>query len=144
MARERIVINLASGEQTVVPYTLEEEAAADAAYEAEQEAIANAVPQPIISMYAAAYNLGVSNGEITGIETAARLAAALYLDVGLYMVFPTELQADTNYYPKVWDDAARLTVTEKGLDYFLVTSMDANGNPVDPSSFNIEIIRVSI
>lgn len=144
MARTRIVVDLPTGQQTEVPYTPEEEAEADAAYEAEQEAIANAVSQPTISMYAAAYNLGVSNGEITGIETAARLAAALYLDVGLYMVFPTEVQADTNYYPKVWDDVARMTVSEKGLDYFLVSSVDANGDPVDPSSFNIEITRVSI
>lgn len=144
MARTRIVVDLSTGQQTEVPYTPEEETAADAAYEAEQEEIANAIPQPRIQMYAAAYNLGVSDGEITGIEAAARLAAALYLDVGLYMVFPTEVQADTKYYPKVWDDAARMTVTEKGLDYFLVTSADANGNPVDPSSFNIEIIRVSI
>lgn len=38
MARTRLVIDLATGERSVVPYTAEEEAAADAAYEAEQVA----------------------------------------------------------------------------------------------------------
>lgn len=36
MTRSRIVVDLSTGEQSVVPYTLEEEAEADAAYEADQ------------------------------------------------------------------------------------------------------------
>jgi hypothetical protein len=38
MARTRIVIDLSTGQQSEVPYTPEEEAAADAAYAAEHEA----------------------------------------------------------------------------------------------------------
>ncbi len=37
MARTRIVVNLSTGEQETIAYTPEEEAEADAAYEAEQK-----------------------------------------------------------------------------------------------------------
>lgn len=44
MARTRIVVDLATGQQTEVAYTPEEEAEADAAYEAEQASLSEILP----------------------------------------------------------------------------------------------------
>lgn len=99
-----------------------------------------AIPRPEI--YAVA-NLGITPGEITGIETAAKFSAAMYLDVGLYLLFFTETQPDTSYLAKAYDDATRVRVTEKGTDYITVTATDGNDDPIDPTEISVEIIRVS-
>lgn len=91
---------------------------------------------------AAAFGLGVVAGEITGIEAAAGFGAGLYLDVGTYMLFLDTVQPDTNYWPKAYDDAASVRVTEKGLDYVLVEARDINGDLVDPETFNVELVRI--
>ena len=95
-----------------------------------------------IETVAAAFGLGVIAGEITGIEAAAGFGAGLYLDVGSYILFMDQVQADTAYFPKAYDDAASVRVTEKGLDYVLVEAKDINGDPVDPETFNVELVRI--
>lgn len=99
-------------------------------------------PAKQILTTAAAFGLGISAGEITGIEAAAGFGAGLYLDVGSYLLFLDTVQADTNYYPKAYDDAASVRVIEKGLDYVLVEAKDINGAPVDPGTFNVELVRI--
>lgn len=135
MAYEHVITNAATGETTVVPFTPEEIAAAE-------EAAANA-PGPVLrpEVYAVA-NLGINAGEISGIETAAKFSAAMYLDVGYYLLFFTETQPDTSYLAKAYDDATRVRVTEKGTDYIAVTVTDNADNPVDPAEISVEIIRV--
>lgn len=125
-----------TGETTEVPFTPEEIAAA--------EAEAANSPGPVLEprVYAVA-NLGITPGEITGIETAAKFSAAMYLDIGLYLLFFTETQPDTSYLAKAYDDATRVRVTEKGTDYIAVTATDDNGDPIDPAEISVEIIRVS-
>lgn len=91
---------------------------------------------------AAAFGLGVTAGEITGIEAAAGFGAGLYLDVGSYLLLLDQVQSDTNYWPKAYDDAASVRVIEKGLDYVLVEAKDVNGDAVDPETFNVELVRI--
>lgn len=138
MARSRIVVDLATGEQTIVPYTPEEEAAADAAYEAEQ----NRPPPPATPSIYAVAQLGITPGDITGIDVNSRFAAALYMDVGSYLIFFTQALPDTSYLAKAYDSSARVSVTERATDYIAVSAVDVNGDPTDPAEVSIEIIRV--
>lgn len=94
------------------------------------------------SLYAVA-NLGITPGDITGIETSVNFSAALYMDVGSYLLFFTETQANTNYLAKAYDDATRVRVTEKTTDYIAVTVTDNSDTPVDPAEISAEIVRVS-
>lgn len=97
---------------------------------------------PVPAMFAAAFNLTVGNGEVTGIEAGAGLAAAMYLDVGTYLLFFLVEQPDTNYFPEANDENAFVQVTEKGVDYIIVSATDGNGNPVDPARFNVKLYRI--
>lgn len=106
---------------------------------AEIDARAIQAPAPVI--YAAA-QLTISPGDVAGIPVNSKFSAALYLDVGLYYVFFTETQADTNYLAKAYDASARVSVTERATDYIVVTATDVNGDPTDPAEVSIEIIRV--
>ncbi len=138
MARTRIVVDLSTGQQTEVPYTPEEEAAADAAYEAEQ----NAIPPPKQPQLYAVAQLGITPGEISGIDVNTRFSAALYMDVGSYLLFFTETQPDSSYLAKAYDASARVSVTEKATDYIVISATDGNGDPTDPAEVSVEIIRV--
>lgn len=93
-------------------------------------------------IYAVA-QLGIEPGDISGIGINSRFSAALYLDVGSYLVFFTEEQPDTSYLAKAYDDAAKVRVTEKTTSYIAITVVDGNGDPVDPDEISVEIIRVN-
>ena len=139
MTRYSRTIDIQTGVETLVPYTAEEEAEADAAAEAE----ANAPPLVRSPTIYAVAQLGITPGDITGIDVNSRFSAALYLDVGSYLVFFAEPQADTSYLAKAYDDATKVRVTEKSTDYIAITVTDDNGDPVDPAEISVEIIRVS-
>jgi hypothetical protein len=102
-------------------------------------AVEGTTPTPQI--YAVA-KLGITPGDITGIDVNSRFSAALYLDVGSYLVFFAEPQADTSYLAKAYDDATKVRVTEKTTDYIAITVTDDNGDPTDPAEISVEIIRV--
>lgn len=94
------------------------------------------------TIYAVA-QLTVTPGDITGIGVNSKFSAALYLDVGSYLLFFAETQPDTSYLAKAYDDATKVRVTEKATDYITITVTDDNGDPVDPAEISVEIIRVN-
>jgi hypothetical protein len=98
-------------------------------------------PQPVPTLYAVA-QLGITPGDISGIDVNSRFSAALYMDVGSYLLFFTETQPDTSYLAKAYDAAARVSVTEKATDYILISATDDNGDPTDPAEVSVEVIRV--
>lgn len=102
--------------------------------------LASAVGSP--RLYAVA-QLTITPGDIGGIDVNSKFSAALYLDVGSYLVFFTEEQPDTSYLAKAYDDAAKVRVTEKSTSYIAITVVDGNGDPVDPDEISVEIIRVN-
>ena len=102
-------------------------------------AVEGAIPNPQI--YAVA-QLGITPGDITGIDVSSRFAAALYMDVGSYLIFFAEPLPDTSYLAKAYDASARVSVTERATDYIAVSAVDVNGDPTDPAEISIEIIRV--
>lgn len=93
------------------------------------------------TLWAAAYNIAVNYGSFDGIEIASKVAAAMYMGTGDYWVFLSEPVAPEHYFPRAWDDQIRMNVSQKYGDYFVITSLDANGDPADPENFNIEITR---
>lgn len=105
--------------------------------------VAPEVPTPaaVPSLYAVA-QLDITPGEITGIGVNSRFSAALYMDVGSYLIFFAETQPDTNYLAKAYDAGARVAVTERAEDYIVVTATDVSGDPTDPAEISLEIIRV--
>lgn len=103
-------------------------------------AVDGTLPTPQI--YAVA-QLTITPGDITGIGVNSRFSAALYMDVGSYLVFFTETQPDTSFLAKAYDDATKVRVTEKATDYIAITVTDDAGDPVDPDEISVEIIRVN-
>lgn len=101
----------------------------------------NPTPPARPYLYAVA-KLGITPGEITGIEVASKFSAALYLDVGFYFVFFAESQPDTSYLANAYDATTKVGVTDKQLDYIVIEARDASGEPTDPAEISIEIIRV--
>lgn len=100
-----------------------------------------APPQPTPTLYAVA-QLGITPGDIVGIDVNSRFSAALYMDVGSYLLFFTETQPDTSYLAKAYDAGARVAVIEKATDYIVISATDDNGDPTDPAEVSVEIIRV--
>jgi hypothetical protein len=100
-------------------------------------------PPPVLvpSIYAVA-QLTIAPGDIAGIDVNSRFSAALYMDVGSYLLFFTETQSDTSYLAKAYDAGARVAVTEKATDYIVITATDGSGDPTDPAEVSVEIIRV--
>lgn len=135
--REGAVVGLYANRQ---PGYAEEWLADD---DAEVLAFRNPSPAVLVPSIYAVANLDITPGEITGIETSVNFSAALYMDVGSYLLFFTETQANTNYLAKAYDDATRVRVTEKATDYIAVTVTDNSDNPVDPAEISVEIVRVS-
>jgi hypothetical protein len=113
----------------------------DPAKKAEIDARLAAVAVVTPTIYAVA-QLVITPGDITGIDVTSRFGAALYMDVGSYLLFFTETQPDTSYLAKAYDAGARVSVTEKSTDYIVITATDGNGDPTDPAEVSVEIIRV--
>ena len=99
-----------------------------------------AAPSPP-SLYAVA-QLTMTAGSIDGIGVNSRFAAALYLDVGSFLLFFAEPQSDTSYLAKAYDAGANVSVVERSTDYILIAATDDVGAPTDPAEISVEIIRV--
>lgn len=107
------------------------------------DATTTASPNLRPALWAAAYDVTVEDGVIGNIEIASVISGAVYIDVGCYWVFLAETIDPALYRPKVFDALARMKVTEKYGDYFVISSLDAGGNSFDPETFSIEIVRFS-
>lgn len=94
------------------------------------------------AIVAAAYDVGIENGEVTGIAAGAKINAGFSLDVGMFMLFFDDEQPDTNFFVRVWDNDAILKCEDKDVYSVTISSKNASGDPVDPESFCVEIIRV--
>lgn len=94
------------------------------------------------AIVAAAYDVGIEDGSITGIGAGAKINAGFALDTGLYMLFFDDEQPDANFFARVWDNDAKLRCVDKDEYSITVAATDANGDPIDPETFCVEIIRV--
>jgi hypothetical protein len=95
------------------------------------------------SIVAAAFNVQIADGDVAAVGGSYNIVGVMYLDVGTYMVLLIEPQPDTNYYAVITGDAASMSVSESATDYFMIETKDSAGNPVDPSSLSIQILRIN-
>lgn len=117
---------------------------------AEWEALGNTIPPYVppeaipaekeVYLYAAAYNLSVVDGEIQSVTAVdSSIFGITWIAPGYYECYLVDTFNDLDYYPKVYDHEFNMQVIEKNPDYFVITSMDGNGDLADPVNFNIEI-----
>ncbi|WP_316977273.1 hypothetical protein [Shumkonia mesophila] len=76
------------------------------------------------------------------LEGPFNLIAAVYLDVGLYLLLFGAEQPDTNYHVLINDGGLHIAAAEKAAGYIMIAAKDAMETPVDPSSFNVEVYRL--
>lgn len=86
-------------------------------------------------------NFAVADMDISGIDTAVNFSAAVWMDVGVYLVLFSETQANTQYLAKAYSGTSQALVVEKGEDYLIINASNASG-PYDPAEFSLEVIRV--
>lgn len=72
-----------------------------------------------------------------------KIAGCFQLDIGLYYVSFSESLPDTDYIAKAWDGNLSCFVRREDqfVDSFIVSIKDVNGNPADPTTLNVEIIK---
>lgn len=101
------------------------------------------VIEPAISIVAQA-RLVISGGDISGVETAVGFAAALQIDTGIYWVFFTVPQPDTDYgvLPQARDGGGLFAdISDQTTDYVEITVTNRSGTPVDPTQLFISVQR---
>lgn len=96
---------------------------------------------PLRPIIYAVGNFTVSDMDISGIDTAVNFSAALWLDVGTYLVLFSATQPNTQYLAKAYSGTSQALVVEKGEDYLIINASNASG-PYDPAEFSLEVIRV--
>lgn len=101
------------------------------------------IKQPLKTavIYALA-NLTIEEGEITDITPSMRITGAFAVEEGEFWVFFEEPQEDLNYIPLCYNHGHTVFVSERSLDYFVVSSR-LNGVPANPQNISIEIKRVN-
>lgn len=93
-------------------------------------------------LIASALNIAVSNGDIASISGAFNLVAAIYLDVGQFMLLFLTPQPDANYFPLVTGSAPSFTIADQTADYLIVNAMtDSPGIAIDPANFSVQVFR---
>lgn len=79
----------------------------------------------------------------SSVPVGSRIAGACQLDTGKYLVFLSEAMADTNYMVLVYCSGqirAYVAEEDQATDSFIVSVEEAlTGNPVDVTSFNLEV-----
>jgi hypothetical protein len=138
MARSHIVVDLTTGEQTTVPYTADEEAAANAQNAAWQAA----APTPYIgsgSLIRFSATNPITIYENLGMAGVARLAKGRYR-----ITHQTPMPTDQySVFPDVMDLAVKyVRYTARTTDYVEVRVVDATGAPADATEVSVKIERV--
>lgn len=139
MSRSRTVIDVVTGEQSVVPYTPEEEAEADAA----AEAAANAPgPPPHLNNGGLARFTGAS--PVSVLETI-RMTGVTRVAKGRYRAYHEDPMPSDQYsvMPSVFDANPRVArVTARTTAYAEVRVTDLAGVAQDPTEVTIKTERV--
>jgi hypothetical protein len=110
-------------------------------------------PQPsqppafLVPPYLVASALGMAvtpaTGDISSVGGMFNIGAAMYLDVGVYWMFFVQSQPDTNYFAIITGAAVDMTMTERGIDYFVIEAKDASGNHIDPPQLSVQVYRTA-
>ena len=100
------------------------------------------VSQPPV-LVAAALNINVVDGDITGIDGLFNIIGGAYLGVGVYWLFFTDEEPDATYYAIITGDAPAKTMTEQHTDFFVIETLDGIGGAhIDPPQTSVQIFRI--
>jgi len=93
-------------------------------------------------LVASAFGITIAGGDVTEMSGVFNLVAAIYLDVGQYMLLFIEPQADADYFGVVSGDAPCLRVVDRQADYLIIEARDAvGGNFVDANLISVQAYR---
>lgn len=92
-------------------------------------------------MIASAFGITVADGDISNIVKAYNLVAALYLDVGQYMLLFLQAEPDADYFALPVSTGS-MQVVEQGVDYLILEARDAAGALFDPAQFSVQVFRI--
>lgn len=94
------------------------------------------------SLVASAFNVSVEGGDIPLIDGIFNVAAAIYFDVGQYMLLFLTPQPDDGFFVAITGGAPCMAIAGKNAEYIIVESKDSvGGQPVDPTQFGIQVYR---
>lgn len=103
------------------------------------EASPGTVPPRLI---ASAFGITIAGGDVTDMSGVFNLVAAIYIDVGQYMLLFIEPQPDADYFAVVSGDAPCLRVVDRQVDYLVIEARDAvAGNYVDAGLISVQAYR---
>jgi len=107
---------------------------------------ADVIPEPDGSvgsrrpvLVAASLAVNVAGGDIPSMAGVYNIGAAIYLDVGLYMMFFINPLSSPDYFPVLQDGAHAFEVVDQQTDYLIVQARDAGGSAVDVPRFSVQI-----
>lgn len=106
----------------------------------------DAARQPSTPTIYAIAQVAIADGAITGFDLNSKFAGGFVLDVGSYYILFAEIQPDTSYLAKAYDGGlvrAFVEQANKFEDGFIISVIDAAGDPVDVPNLSLEIIRVN-
>lgn len=83
----------------------------------------------------------ISDGMMSGMETAVGISAAFPMGPGSYWIFFTETQPDLAYSYNVSASSGQINVTTRDTSFIEVTATDG-GVPTDPVEISIQVARV--
>lgn len=104
-------------------------------------ALADAPPPVLRVSIHAVGNFRVQDMDVSGIETAVNLSAALWMDSGSYLILFSDPLPDANYVASAYSSSGSACVSEKSAEYLMVNVVNESG-PFDPSEFSVQVIRV--
>jgi hypothetical protein len=84
----------------------------------------------------------VGEWEISAISVTIGIAAATFIDTGIYWLDFYDTQADTDYIALTSSSGKAATVTERYESFCVVECIDQSGQHADPSDFVIQLTKV--
>lgn len=139
MTRYRIHYDISTGERLNVPYTEEEEAAADLLYEQYQSSPNVKTPSVI-----ATAKLSIAEGVVEGFSVDSAISGGFQIDTGKFFMFFSSPFEDVNYIVNTFDGGLfRCYVQPEDYyaDSFVVTTTDLAGMPADPACISIIVMK---
>ncbi len=102
-----------------------------------EEAVAS---QPKI--VAAAMSVTIDGGDVSALDGAFNIAAALYLGPGQFMLLLYNPLPDANYYVVAQGDLVACQPVERAPDYFTLETRNGSGDLADPSRLCVQVYKV--
>lgn len=95
------------------------------------------------AVVAAMAELAINGDDITGVETAVNVMAAMALEPHIFWIFFSAEQPDTAYLPFVQSPGFDADVTDRQTSYFEVqVTQRGTGEPAVPASLTLSVQRV--